>query len=186
MDRHLSIRALSAAFVLAAATALASDFEKVTPRELTRRSTDVVVARVISVRTEMGPLPGVTGDVPIRRVTVTVVEAWRGDTKAGDSLDVLVPGGTSTDGTSLMVSSSPSTDALEGREIVAFVRRNAFGAGRHGFESGSLGVYRVDERRGGSDVTRRLRGQAGSAFPQDVDLPAAQDVIRSVPTERGR
>jgi hypothetical protein len=187
MNLHRSAFSVLAAAALAATSAFAGDFAATTPQQLARHASDVVLARVVSVRTEMGPLPGVAGEVPVRRVSIEVIEAWRGAAKSGERLDVLVPGGTAPDGSALMVSTSPSTDDLEGREIVAFVRRDALGAGRNAFDSGWLGLHRVATRRTSSGALERtLLGNAGSAFPDDVPLPKVRDVVQAVPAERGR
>ena len=184
MNARASLRMLGPAVLFAAAASRASVHESLTPQELARRADDVAHVRVVSIRNEMGSLPGVEGVVPLRRLELEVIDAWRGRCAAGDRVDVLVPGGTAPDGTSLMVSSSPSTDGLEGHEAVVFVRRDAYGSGRHGFEGGWLGLYRVDAPGRRRSTTRVLRGQLGSPFPLDVPIESARKVVLLVPTQQ--
>ena len=184
MNARSSLRMLGAAVLFAAAASRASVHEALAPQELARRADDVALARVVSVRTEMGPLPGVEGVVPLRRLELEIIEAWRGGRAAGNRLDVLVPGGTAPDGTALMLSSSPSTDGLEGHEAVVFVRHDAYGTGRHGFEGGWLGLYRVVAPGGRRSTTRVLRGQVGSPFPLDLPIESARKLVLLVPTDR--
>jgi hypothetical protein len=178
MNHRAAILCTAAALFMPAA-APAADFESLAPAELARRANDVVHARVVSVQTETGPLPGVAGVVPIRRLTLRVHEPWRGECRPGEPLDILVPGGRRPDGTSVMVSTSPSTDGLEGRDVVVFVRRDLYGAERHGIEAGMFGLYRVVSRgtRSAAPATPMLRGQAGSPFPLDTPLPSARAAI---------
>ena len=167
-----------------APTRVGADFRQTTLREAVAAADSVLILHVDRVEVRYGSLDGVRGDVPFRVVCGRVLERWRGTGREADCEEIWVPGGPTRDGGEYMVSTSPSVAGLAGHDVLAFVKRDHFGAGRMGLPFCDQGLYRLTRSRKRGEVL--VLGKAGAPIERDVEKGSLRTSIQALAPEEHR